>query len=200
MIALATYIDRDSLVHRAPAGAKLAVLAALAVVSVLLQAWWQVVVLLAVVVAAYPLARLPVRVCLAQVRPLALILVAIGAFQVVVAGWERAVLVCGSLAGLVALAGLVSLTTRTDDLVAVVVALAGPVRRLGLDPERLGLLVSLGIRTVPVIVALARQVREAQIARGARSRPVAFLIPLVIASLRHADQVGEALVARGATD
>lgn len=200
MIALATYVAGDSLVHRAPAGLKLGILAGAATASVLLDRWWHICLLLAAVLAGYPAARLPVRAGVAQLRPLAVVLLAIGVFQVVFAGWERALVVCGGLGALVALAGLVSLTTRTEALVDVVVRMAAPLRRFGIDPDRLGLFVSLGIRTVPVLVGLAREVREAQIARGAAARPLAFLIPLVIAALRHAGEVGEALVARGAGD
>lgn len=200
MIALATYVEGSSVVHRAPAGIKLALLAVVAVLSVLLDRWWQAGLLLGVVLAAFPVAGLKPRLGVAQVVPLVPILVAIGIFQAFFAGWERAVVVCGSLAALVVLAGLVSLTTRTEALADVVVAVARPLRMFGVDPERLGLVLALGIRTVPVIIGLAREVRDAQVARGARSAPVAFLIPLVIRTLKHADEVGEALVARGIDD
>jgi biotin transport system permease protein len=59
---------------------------------------------------------------------------------------------------------------------------------------------ALGIRCVPVVVGLARQVREAQLARGLGASPRAFAVPLIVRSLRHADTLGEALVARGADD
>jgi biotin transport system permease protein len=63
-----------------------------------------------------------------------------------------------------------------------------------------GLLVALGIRSVAVIIELAREVRQAQLARGASSSPLAFIVPLVVRSLRHADRLAEALVARGVED
>ncbi len=200
MTALATFVERNSPVHRLPAGAKLAALVAAAALSVLLRHWWQVLVLLALVAGLYAAAAIPWRTAVAQLRPVLWLVVAIGAFQVIVAGWEPAVLVCGGIVTLVALAALVSLTTRTDALVDALVRASQPLRHFGIEPERVGLLVSLGIRSVPIITGLARQVRDAQLARGAGTHPVAFLTPLVVRSLRHADRVAEALAARGLDD
>jgi biotin transport system permease protein len=61
-------------------------------------------------------------------------------------------------------------------------------------------MLTLGIRCVPVVVGLAEEVREAQLARGLGSSPRAFAVPLIVRSLRHADALGEALVARGVAD
>ena len=58
----------------------------------------------------------------------------------------------------------------------------------------------LGIRCVPVVAGLAREVREAQIARGAVRDIRAFAVPLLVRALRDADAIGEALVARGFDD
>ena len=200
MSTFAVYLPGDSVLHRVPAGAKLLTLAAVAMVSVVIRQPWQVAVLLVAVAALYVVARVPWRTALAQVRPIAWVAVGLGVFPLVVSGWERAVVVVGGLLGLVLLAALVSLTTRTTAIVDAVVAGAGPLRRLGGDPERLGLLVALAVRAVPVITDLARQVREAQLARGATASPTAFVVPLVVRSLRHADQLADALVARGLDD
>jgi biotin transport system permease protein len=104
------------------------------------------------------------------------------------------------IVALVLLAGLVTLTTRTTELVDVVVRICRPLRLVGVDPQRVGLLLALSIRTVPVVMALAEEVRDAQWARGLSASPRAFAVPLLVRSLRHADALGEALVARGADD
>lgn len=200
MSTASVYVPRDSPVHRLRAGRKLLVLAAVAAASALVREPWQVGVLLGLALALYAVARLPGRTALAQVRPVLWLLVALGVFQWLVDGWARAVVVVGVLLALVLLAALVSLTTRTSDIVDVVVRLCAPLRRWGVEPERVGLLVALGIRSVPVVVELARQVRDAQRARGLTASPVAFAVPLVVHSLRHADRLGEALVARGVED
>lgn len=200
MSALAVYVPRDSLVHRLPAGTKLLLLVLAAIGVLALRQPWQVAVVLAVTALLYAMARIPWRTALEQVRPLLWFLLALGLFQVVVAGWERAAVVVGGMLTLVLLATLVSLTTRTTAMVDVVVRWLGPLRGVGVDPERVGLLVALGIRSVAVIIELAREVRQAQLARGASSSPLAFIVPLVVRSLRHADRLAEALVARGVED
>ena len=198
--ALGLYRPGDSVLHRLPAGAKLLALVVCGVVSVLVHRPWQVGAGLVVTLALYALAGLGPRVLLGQVRPVLWLLVVLGAFHVVVSGWQRAVVVVGVIGLLVLLASLVTLTTRTTALVDVVVRVAGPLRRVGVDPERVGLLLSLGIRSVPVVVGLAGEVREAQLARGLGASPRAFAVPLLVRTLRHADRLGDALAARGVDD
>ena len=200
MSTFAVYSPGDSVLHRVPAGAKLVGLAVVAMLSVFIRQPWQVAVLLLAVGVLYALARIPWRTALGQARPIAWFAAGLAVFQLVVSGWERAVLVVGGLLGLVLLAALVSLTTRTTAIVDAVVGGAGPLRRVGVDPERLGLLVALAVRAVPVVIDLAREVREAQLARGATASPTAFVVPLVVRSLRHADHLADALVARGLDD
>jgi biotin transport system permease protein len=141
-----------------------------------------------------------VRVALGQLRPLVWILGFTAVFHVVVNGWERAGVVVGVLAALVLLASLVTLTTRTTDLVDAVVTACRPLRVLRVDPDRVGLMIALGIRCVPVVVGLAEDVRDAQRARGLAASPRAVAVPLIVRSLRHADALGEALAARGLDD
>jgi biotin transport system permease protein len=198
--ALAVYVPRDSVVHRLSAATKLVLLVLAAIGVVALRQPWQVAVVLAVIAVLYAAARIPWRTTFDQVRPLLWFLLALGLFQLVVAGWQRSVVVVGTMLALVLLATLVSLTTRTTALVEVVVRWLRPFRRLGVDPERVGLLVALGIRSVAVIIELSREVRQAQLARGASASPLAFIVPLVVRTLRHADRLADALVARGIED
>lgn len=200
MSTLGLYRPGTSLPHRLPAGAKLVALVLAGAASVLVDRLWQVATALALVAVGYAVARLPWQVMLRQARPLLWILVIVGAFHVVVNGWERALVVTGVILALVLLAGLVTLTTRTSDLVDALVRALRPLRRLGVDPERVGLLLALGIRSVFVVAQIAEEVRDAQRARGLTASPRAYAVPLIIRSLRHADELGEALVARGADD
>ena len=199
-MTLGLYLPGTSVLHRARAGHKLLLLVLAGAASVFLDEAWQVVVALGVVSVGYGVAGIPLRVALAQVRPLVWVAGAAAVFHLLVDGWERAVVVLGVLAVLVLLAALVTLTTRTTDLVDALVVAVGPLRRVGVDPSRVGLLLALGIRCVPVVVGLAEQVRDAQRARGLGASPRAFVVPLIVRSLRHADALGDALVARGLDD
>lgn len=200
MVTLGLYRPGTSVVHRLPAGAKLLLLAVVGAGSIFVRDPWQVAAALGVVGCLYLAAEMSPRDLWAQIRPLWWVILLLGVFHVLVNGWARAVVVVGVLVGLVLLAALVTLTTRTTALIDVVVRVLGPLRVVGVDPDRVGLLLSLGIRSVPVVVGLAAEVREAQLARGLGASPRAFAVPLVVRSLRHADALGEALAARGLDD
>lgn len=200
MSELGLYRPGRSVVHRARPGAKLLLLVAAGAGSVFLDHVWQVGLALASVLALYALAGLPLTVLLRQARPLVWLLLVVGGLHVLVRGWEPALVVTGVILALVLLAGLVTLTTRTLDLLDAGVRVLRPLRRVGVDPDRVALLLALAIRSVPVVVGLAREVRDAQWARGVPARPTTYAVPVVIRSLRHADALGEALVARGVDD
>jgi biotin transport system permease protein len=200
MSTLGLYVPGDSVLHRMRAGTKLLAMVAVGAGSVLLDHPWQVAVVMGLVLAGFLVARMPLRLVLRQVRPLLWILGMLAVFHVIVNGWESAVMFVGVIMTLVLLAALITLTTRTTAMVDTVVRALGPLRAVGVRPERVGLLLALGIRAVPVVVGLAEEVRDAQRARGLTASPRAFAVPLIVRSLRHADALGDALVARGVDD
>jgi biotin transport system permease protein len=200
MTDLSLYAPGDSLLHRIPAGAKLLALLVLSIVTIWLQSAWQVGAVLVVVLLGYAVAGIGPGLVARQVRPLLWFLVVIAAVQVWTSGWQKALVVLGTVVVLVLAAALVTLTTRTTAMVDAVVAACGPLRRFGVDPDRVGLVIALGIRSVPVVVGIAQEVRDAQRARGVRFAPQAYGVALVVRSLRHATALGDALLARGLDD
>jgi len=201
MTTLGLYHPATTPLHRLPAGPKLVVTAAAIVALTLwIDRPWQVLPVAAVVAGLYVLARIPVRLAVVQLRPLLWMLAFIGVFQVVVAGWERAVVVCGSLLLAVALAALVTLTTRVTDMLDAIIAGLGPLRRVGVNPERIGLVLVMTIRCIPLLGELVTQVSDARKARGLGFSLRALVVPVVVGALRSADAMGEALSARGVDD
>ena len=201
MGTLGLYRPGTSWLHRAPAWTKLLGLVLVGAASVAIQrTWWWVVVSFLVVVIAYFSAGFGPKLVWAQIRPTLVLLLVIAAMTWVSASWQKAVAVPGMILVLVAAAALVTLTTRTTDLIDVIVTACGPFRRFGVDPERVGLILLLGIRFVPVVAELAAEISQAQTARGATRDIRAFAVPLLVRALRDADSIGEALVARGFDD
>jgi biotin transport system permease protein len=145
-------------------------------------------------------AELPLPELLDQVRPLRWVVVLLVPFQWWTAGWRAAVVVIGTMVALVAAAGLVTLTTRMTALLDLLEVLLRPLRRVGVQPERVSLLLALTIRAVPVLVGTLSDVRDARRARGLERSPRALLVPVVLRTMRHADRLGEALAARGVDD
>lgn len=201
MTTLGLYHPATSPLHRIPAGPKLAVTA---VAIVALTLWidrpWQVLPVAAVLAGLYASARIPVRRAFVQLRPLLWMLAFIAVFQVVLAGWERAVVVCGSLLLAVMLAALVTLTTRVTDMLDAIIAGLGPLRRFGVNPERVGLVLVMTVRSIPLLGELVTQVSDARKARGLGFSLRALVVPVVVGALRSADALGEALSARGVDD
>lgn len=200
MTPAGTFRPGTSVLHRAGAGPKLAGLTAFTTALVVVRSPAAVLVGAAVVVALYGLARWSPAVALAQVRPLWWLVLLLVPFQLLTAGWRTAVVVVGTLVVAVAAACLVTLTTRVSDLLDSLVALLRPLRVVGVDPDRAGLALALALRAVPVVGALAHDVRDARRARGLERSVRALAVPLVVRSVRHAQRTGEALVARGLDD
>lgn len=194
------YVAGASVLHRAPAGVKLGGLAVGCAALVLVRTPVWVAVAAACVAGLYALSGVGVAAAWAQVRPMrwfALILLVV---QLLITDVGTAVSLTARLVLAVALAGLVTLTTRTSELMAAMERGLSPLRRVGVDPARVSLLLSLAIRSVPVVAGIAGGIRDAQRARGRERSVRAFAVPLVVGVLRHADALGEALHARGLDD
>jgi biotin transport system permease protein len=198
--SIGLYHPGSSVLHRLPAGVKLLGMFAGVIGVVLLRQWWQLVIAAAVVAALYAAARIPPRVAWTQLRPLRYLIPVVAGLQFWLAGWHMAVSVCGTLLISVALAALVTLTTRVTAMLDTAAVLLRPLRRIGVDPDRIGLLLALTIRCIPLLAGIVTAVSEARKARGLGFSLVALAAPVVIRALRSADALGEALVARGADD
>ncbi|WP_223628605.1 energy-coupling factor transporter transmembrane component T [Microbacterium sp. EST19A] len=191
------YRPGSSLIHRAPAAAKLAVLAVAALVlSLYPHDALSIGVALLVVVVLYGVARLPVRVLVAELWRLRWIVLVLSVALVVFVSPQAAWISAGRLVALLLLASLLTLTTRMSALLDVLRGLVRPFRRVGVDPEAVAMTISLTLTMIPVVAGFADRVREAGRARGVRLGPRA-VVPLLVLALRHADDVGDALAARG---
>ncbi|MEV4074857.1 energy-coupling factor transporter transmembrane protein EcfT [Nonomuraea fuscirosea] len=197
---LGAYVPGSSPLHRLPAGVKLAGLAVACTVLVLLGSPAALGVAAVVVAGLYALSRVSLAAAWAQVKPVRWFAVALFGMQWLFVDLQGALSTVLRVVLAVALAGLVTLTTRASAMMAALERCLSPARFVGLDPFRLSLLLSLTIRSVPVVAELATRVREAQRARGVERSVRAFAVPLVVGSLRHADALGEALSARGLDD
>jgi biotin transport system permease protein len=194
------YRAGTSPLHRSGAGVKLF---GLLVFSTVLVAWKSPVAVLAgsaVVVGVYAIGGFGVRTLAAQAWPLRWIVLLLLPFQWWTAGWQVAVTVVGTLVVAVVGAALISLTTRVTDLLDVITRLLQPARHIGVDPDRVALLLALTIRAIPVIAGTLGEARDARRARGLERSTRALVTPIVVRTIRHADRVGDALAARGIDD
>ncbi|MFB9376579.1 energy-coupling factor transporter transmembrane component T family protein [Kineococcus gynurae] len=195
-----TFVAGTSWLHRAPTGAKLLGLALASAVLVSARVPVAVVVGAFVLLVVLRSARLPVRVLTEAVVPLRWILLLTGGLQWATQDLARAFVTVGTLAVVVAAAALFTATTRIGDALATLQRALGPLRRIGIDPDRVALVLALALRCVPVLQATVAEVRDARRARGAERSLRALLVPVVVRTVQHAEALGQALAARGVDD
>ncbi len=186
--------------HRLPAGAKLAGLAAFTLALFSLTTPAATAAALAGVVALHlPWGMRFAGHAARMLRPL-------WPFVVIVALWHLwtrdlsggAVIILRMLAA-VAAANLVTMTTRLSDMLAVFETLARPLAPV-LPPRRLALAFALVIRFIPMLSLRLSQIAEGFRARSPRRPGWRILVPATLAALDDADHAAEALRARGGTD
>lgn len=196
---IGVYSPGTSIVHRAPAIVKLAALTVLVTAiavqhSLVVLAGASVVVLGLVLVA-----RVPLLAVWRQLVPLLWILALATPLQLVLAGWETAFTMALRLVLAVALAAVYTLTTPVSATLDAMQLLLRPFRRW-VDPDRVGLVLALTIRCIPLLGEIVAEVLDARKARGGEGSIRAVAVPVVVRALRTADQLGEALMARGVDD
>lgn len=187
----------ETRLHRLPAGLKLALLA-LAAIGLALLPLGGLVLAAAGVVALY-LAQGTVFAAhgLHMLRPLWPFLLVLLVWHVFTADLPRGLEVALRLLTAVALANLVTMTTRLEDLISVVERLAAPLARFGLSPRVLAVSIALVIRFVPVFLLRVNQLAEAWRARSRGRANWRIVVPVALTALDDADHVAEALRARG---
>jgi biotin transport system permease protein len=204
-MTLALYVPRPSVVHRTPAGWKLLVLAGLSVLVFAVPALPVVgAALVAVVVIGLVGARLPAVLLLRQARTVLWWLIAIFVLHALLTTVLTGALTVLRLLALVLAAAVVTATTRVTEMVAVVERICRPLQWVGVRPARIGLVIAMALRFIPLISERADRIREAQAARGGSIRGLrgltTMVVPLLVQVLQLAHTVSEALDARGADD
>ena len=192
------YHPGSSLVHRIPAGVKVLVFAALTLAIALTAGGaWTLPAAGCLTAVLYLLAGLGIRPLLRQLCAARWIVLVMLVTQVIFLPVPVALTNTGRVLIVIALAALITLTTRIPALLDATERALAPFRRFGVNPAAIGLLLALTITAIPVIGGFATAIREAQRARGAPVRLQRFVVPLLVMSLKHSDELADALTARG---
>jgi len=196
-MSVGVYQPGNSCFHRATPGLKLAALAIYAVALSVVEQFFKLMGLRALVLVTWQIAGLTWAQLSANLKPLIWILLALFGFQLFVAGFWGAFDTVLTLAALVVAAALVSHTTRTDDMLDTLTATFSPFARFGVKPEDAAFVLVFTVRLVPFVSIVGREAIDARRARGAGRNPVPALVPMVIRLMRETDALSEAVVARG---
>ena len=195
-MSLGLYVHRASPIHAVPPAPKLVILAVAGIAVVATNSPWLLSGLLIVVLSLFPLARLSTADILRPIRPTLWLVVAVVLVHGLLGSWEQGVIAGLRFAILVMLATLISLTTSVADMLATVERAMQPLRRVGVRPAKVALVVALAIRLVPLVFEEASKVREAQRTRGLERSMTALFVPLLVRMLRCGNELAEAIEAR----
>ncbi|MGR3713010.1 MAG: energy-coupling factor transporter transmembrane component T family protein [Shimia sp.] len=191
------YTPGTSILHRMRPGPKLLAIAVAASALFAIENLTITVAALLLVLLLYRVAQIPLRVALSQVRPLVWILGLFFVLQWYFSGLQIAAYVVLRLATLVMLASLVTLTTRSSDMIDALTRALGFLRPIGVNPDKVSLAISLALRFIPVLGRITMDVREAQKARGLERSVIAVALPVAIRAIKMADEISDAIDSRG---
>ena len=193
---LGLYIQRNSPLHRLPAGAKLLACLTGTTAIALIGDIWLLAGALALTLALYRLARLPLSAVTGALAPLLVIGGAIVTFQLALSAWAEAGATALRLPALVLLASLVTYTTPLSDMIETVTRAASPLARFGISPAKIGLAITLAMRFIPALAKDWREVQQARAARGGRGPSFLAIGPLILRILCMTNALGDAIAAR----
>ncbi|MBW4961410.1 energy-coupling factor transporter transmembrane protein EcfT [Sulfitobacter sp. CW3] len=184
--------------HAWPAGVKLAALCAATLILFSFTAlWFQLSMLTATAV----LYALPdgqfFKTGMARLRILWPFMVLILIWHVATDDLENGAVIALRMVCAVAIANLVTMTTKLSQMVDVVTWLTTPLRKVGLQTRSLELGIALVIRFIPVLVEKGQMLAQSWRARSAKRLGWRTIIPFAVLALDDAEHVAEALRARG---
>lgn len=195
-MTLGLYVPRESPLHRLRPAPKLVAVLVAGVVVFWVRDWRVLLALLALTLSLYGLARLGWRASWVQLRPSLGVLLFLFVVQSLLADVESGAVTVLRFGVLLLLSSLVTLTTRVSDLLAALERAMQPLARVGVNPAKVSLAVSLTLRFIPVVVQTVNDVRDAQRARGIEKNMVALTVPVIVRTLKMADDVADAIDAR----
>jgi biotin transport system permease protein len=187
---ISLYRPGVSLLHKTPVGWKLL---GLMLVLIAISIWGRTL-LGSIAIAAgflvlFALTGFGVGELLRQLWQLRFILVILTLPQLLFAGVERGTYNTVALVSGIMLAGLVTLTTKTAEIVELIQRIT--------RSRSFALLIALSINSIGIVLGLAKNISEAGKARGVRANPVRQIVTLFVVSLKFADDYAESLAARG---
>lgn len=196
MISLTSPVETRA--HRWRAGAKLGALclATLALFFAPDIAWLGAALALTLGVYALPPWAF-LRAGLSRLRPVMWVAVLIALWHGLAGDWLEGANIALRILTAVAMANLVTMTTRLSDMLDVIAWLLRPAARFGMNTRPAELGVALMIRFTPNFAERARQLHHAWRARSIRRANWRLVMPLTILALDDAEHVAEALKARG---
>ena len=192
-----TYQPLNTPVHRAPLWAKGVFILLLGIYLAATSHWGFGLAALALVLALGALAKIPWRTWVQSLASLSWVLAILLVYYLVSGKIESGADVLLTLLTMIAASKVLLWSTPLPVLIDGFIWLCTPLKWVGVSPERVGLALTLMVRSIPVIMDSWQLIQAAVAARGIKVSQFRLFIPLVIATVAYAHETGDALAARG---
>ncbi|MFB4214218.1 energy-coupling factor transporter transmembrane protein EcfT [Shouchella sp. JSM 1781072] len=223
-LVVGDYIERDSIIHALDPRVKLISTFLFALVLFFVTSMGAIFVASLLVGVLIGFSRLPVKMIIRSLMPVAVFLIVFSLFQVVVIQEGQVLFSIGPLAisdegitmaslfmwrtlMLFLIAIVMTATTSSYQLTQGIELLLNPLKNLRVPVRDLATMVSISLRFIPILRDELHLVQQAQRARGyiryntsIKNRIKLFiplLVPLLVRALKRAEELGEAMEARG---
>ena len=222
-ITLGQYFPGNSVIHRLDPRTKLISVVVYIVALFCAESWVSYGVMLAFLLAAITISKIPPKSIVRGMKPLIVILIFTGVLnlfytdtgRVLVRFWKlaitddgltRAILMTGRILMLISGTFLLTYTTSPIVLTDAIEQLLKPLGRLHFPVHELAMMMSIALRFIPTLIEETDKIMNAQKARGAMldsgtmteriKALVPVLIPLFISAFRRADELAMAMECR----
>ena len=191
------YVPGESVLHRLGVGWKYLIVLAITLPGLLAGSPGVSLCLLGVAILVVAASGVALRQALALPSGIWILATLMSTYQVVFGAWASGIVIGANLLTALYAARILTITTPGAVLVDALVSFLGPLRHVGLDPERVGLAIAIMLRSIPVLLDCFDQVRQAARARGQERNLLLLVSPVVVRAVGFAQATGAALAARG---
>ena len=201
-ITIGQYVPGSSILHRLDPRTKVVLLFFYLILIFLCKSAISYAIVTVLTVTLMVLSKVPMRMMLRSLKPLAKILFLSVTWEGIVEGFY----ICLRLVLLILLSSLLTFTTSPLKLTDAMEALLAPGKRIGIPAHELAMMMTIALRFVPTLIQETDRIMKAQQSRGAdftdgsimkRLRAfVPVLVPLFLSAFRRADDLAMAMEAR----
>ena len=222
-ITLGQYFPGNSVIHRLDPRTKLISVVVYIVALFCAESWVSYGVMLAFLLAAITISKIPPKSIVRGMKPLIVILIFTGVLnlfytdtaRVLVRFWKlaitddgltRAILMTGRILMLISGTFLLTYTTSPIALTDGLESLLNPLKKLHVPVHELSMMMCIALRFIPTLIEETDKIMSAQKARGAdfesgsiidRAKAlIPVLVPLFISAFRRADELATAMECR----
>lgn len=192
-----TYKPTSGRFEQLSVGWKYLLLLGLTIPAIAVGRWWFSLASIVVTVAILIWAKVGVRRAVGLSFGTIVILALIVVVQVLAGAAIAGVIVAENLVLALYATRLLTLTTPIPGLVDGIAMACRPLKIFGINPDRIALAVAVMVRSLPHLLGVFDEVRDAMTARGIRRGATAFVAPVVVRTVAYAHATGDSLAARG---